>query len=351
MPSAKPPASINSGKFETVKRLGAGCFGEVFRGTNTTNKSTVAIKFESVKSSRDVKTAPQLQHEYGVINELRLNVTPPPQGISECFYYGTEGAFNCLVMEILGCSLEDRVQSCKGKLTSKTSVLIAEQVLQRIEYLHSKCFVHRDIKPENFMFGVGDKVHHVYIIDFGLSKIYWDKQRQSHCQMKQKLSLTGTARYASVNAHKGVEQSRRDDLEAIGHMLFYFLRGSLPWSGLDAKTQEEKYRRICEKKEKTPVADLNTGFPKQFDEYLSYCRNLQFTDKPDYTMLWGLFRACREADWQDHHYQWFEDGKDFPSSSAVPLNPRAPFQQPDDRTKQQPGSKGCFCLCGKSNQK
>merc|ERR1712048_517828 len=124
------------------------------------------------------------------------------------------------------------------------------------------------------MCGVASKSHHIYLIDFGLSKRYYD---QKHASFKQKLSLTGTARYASINAHKGVEQSRRDDLEAIGHMFLYFLRGALPWSGLDAKTQEEKYRKIMEKKEQTPLGDLCQAFPKQFQDYLHYARNLGFT--------------------------------------------------------------------------
>merc|ERR1712070_366189 len=154
------------------------------------------------------------------------------------------------------------------------------------------------------MFGVKEKVHHVYIIDFGLSKRYWEKERNQHCAMKQKLSLTGTARYASINAHKGVEQSRRDDLEAIGHMFMYFLRGALPWSGLDAKTQEEKYRKIMEKKEQTPIPSLNTGFPTQFDEYLKTCRELQFDEKPDYSKLYDMMRQVRTPGTEDHHYQW-----------------------------------------------
>merc|ERR1712070_1061879 len=136
------------------------------------------------------------------------------------------------------------------------------------------------------MFGVKEKVHHVYIIDFGLSKRYWEKERNQHCQMKQKLSLTGTARYASINAHKGVEQSRRDDLEAIGHMFLYFLRGALPWSGLDAKTQDEKYKKICLKKEETPLPQLCEGFPKAFEDYLDYTRKLTFDSRPDYNKLY-----------------------------------------------------------------
>merc|ERR1719247_2909458 len=135
------------------------------------------------------------------------------------------------------------------------------------------------------MFGVKDKIHHVYIIDFGLSKPYWDAIRKVHIGQKTGLSLTGTARYASINAHKGVEQSRRDDMEAIGHMFLYFLRGALPWSGLSAKTQEEKCRKIREKKEVTQLSDLCNGFPDAFEKYLGYCRNLGYYDRPDYDML------------------------------------------------------------------
>merc|ERR1719254_204933 len=101
--------------------------------------------------------------------------------------------------------------------------------------------------------------HHVYLIDFGLSKTYHDGQ--SHRKMRSKLSLTGTARYASLNAHRGLEQSRRDDLEAIGYMLIYFLRGAMPWSGLAARTKQEKFQRIAEVKENTPLGELCAGYP------------------------------------------------------------------------------------------
>lgn len=333
MSPPKPPSKLANGKYETVKRLGAGCFGEVYRGIRAEDKLEVAIKFEA----KSGKSAPQLEHEVEILSILRGGGTP--QGIAECFHFGVEASFNCMVMEILGKSLEDNVHACKGKLKTQTTVLIAEQVLQRIEYLHSKGLVHRDIKPENFMFGVNDKIHHVYIIDFGLSKTYWDKTREAHCVMKQKLSLTGTARYASINAHKGFEQSRRDDLEAIGHMFLYFLRGALPWSGLDAKTQEEKYRKICEKKEQTKLSILCEGFPKQFEEYLDYTRNLGFMQRPDYKMLYELMHKCRESGVQDHQYEWFETNA--PPGKLVPLLPRTDQLQPDD----QDASKAAKSCC------
>lgn len=330
----KPPSKVNEGEFEVVKRLGAGCFGEVWRGKNTKSGTEVAIKFEF----RESKSAPQLFREADVIKTLREGGAP--QGVCESFYFGKEGSFNCLVMEILGKSLEDQVQAQGGKLTAKTTGLIAEQVLQRIEYFHSRMLVHRDIKPENFMFGIKGKVHHVYIIDFGLSKLYWDTSQNSHASEKNGLSLTGTARYASINAHKGLEQSRRDDLEAIGHMFLYFLRGALPWSGLDAKTQEEKYRKICEKKEQTPLPDLCKDFPKAFEEYLGYSRNLGFAEKPDYTKLYDMLRSTRPPGTEDHHYQWFEGKNVLDASTLVKLDPRVSQTQPTPKGGAGGGKKG-----------
>lgn len=336
----KPPQKLNGGKFELGKRLGAGCFGEVYRGVNTETKEEVAVKFEN----RLAISSPQLEHEVEVLNLVKQSGSP--QGFAECFYFGREGPFNCMVMELLGKSLEDHMQSCGGTFTVKTTTLVAEQVLQRIEFLHSKGIVHRDIKPENFMFGTKGKIHHIYAIDFGLCKRFWDKQ---HVPMKQKLSLTGTARYASINAHKGMEQSRRDDLEAIGHMFMYFLRGALPWSGLEAKTQEEKYRKIREKKEQIAISELCKGYPEAYGTYLSYCRNLDFTEKPDYNMLFKLIHDCREAGTEDHQFQWLDPTRDPPGrppqGPLVPLQGRQQVLQPDDRDKRS--SKGCFYLiCG-----
>lgn len=141
-----------------------------------------------------------------------------------------------------------------------------------MEFVHSRSFIHRDIKPDNFLMGLGKKANQVHIIDFGLAKKYRDPKSHLHIPYRENKNLTGTARYASINTHLGIEQSRRDDMESLGYVLMYFLRGSLPWQGLKAATKRQKYEKISEKKMATPIEVLCKGFPLEFVTYFQYCR-------------------------------------------------------------------------------
>jgi serine/threonine protein kinase len=338
--SKKPDITKVGDKFDLQKRIGSGCFGDVYRGVNRETGEEVAIKLES-KSSE----APQLRHESEVLDLLKSTSGPQPQGFTTPYYFfGTEGSYSCMVIPLLSRSIEDCVQMCKGKLSVKTTLMIGDQILRRMEYLHSKGIIHRDIKPENFMWGAKERQNILYVIDFGLSKRYHDMK--THITFKQGRSLTGTARYASIKVHQGHEQGRRDDLEAIGHMLMYFLRGSLPWSGLEAKTKEEKYRKIKEKKEQVPLKELCDGWPSCFSTYLEITRNLEFKERPDYKALRGLFldEFAASGYVEDFAFDWYNGKK---PSQLTPLDKYVPLAQPDDieggsgGDKKQAGGKSC----------
>ena len=208
-------------------------------------------------------------------------------------------------MELLGKSLEDVFQQQQKKFSIKTVCMIGIQMIDRLEFVHNRNIIHRDIKPDNFVLGLDNKSHIIYILDFGLSKKYRSSRTHQHIKFNVNKKLTGTARYASINALKGCEQSRRDDLEAIGYVLMYFLRGSLPWQGLHVHKGEDRYKKILAKKKSTSAEELCLGFPNEFVEYINYTRNLEFEADPDYKFLRGLLVSALEK--QNSNYDFWYD--------------------------------------------
>ena len=156
-------------------------------------------------------------------------------------------------MDLLGKSLEDLFSACKRKFSLKTVLMLADQMVSRVEFVHSNHFIHRDMKPDNFLMGPLNNSGLLHLVDFGLAKKYRDSKTGCHIPYRDHKNMTGTARYASMNTHLGIEQARRDDLEGIGFILIYFLKGSLPWQGLNARTKKEKYDKIKDKKVSTTI--------------------------------------------------------------------------------------------------
>ncbi|XP_077254196.1 casein kinase 1-like protein 2 [Tasmannia lanceolata] len=283
-------------KFRLGRKIGSGSFGEIYLGTNIQTNEEVAIKLENVKTKH-----PQLLYESKLYRILQGGT-----GIPNVRWFGVEGDYNVLVMDLLGPSLEDLFNFCSRKLSLKSVLMLADQMINRVEFVHAKSFLHRDIKPDNFLMGLGRRANQVYVIDFGLAKKYRDTSTHQHIPYRENKNLTGTARYASMNTHLGIEQSRRDDLESLGYVLMYFLRGSLPWQGLKAGTKKQKYEKISERKVSTSIEALCRGYPTEFASYFHYCRSLRFDDKPDYAYLKRIFRDLfiREGFQFDYVFDW-----------------------------------------------
>jgi len=300
------------GRFLIGKKLGSGSFGDIYLGTDVQTKLEVAVKIEPANSRH-----PQLAYEYRIYRSLQKQ-----PGIPKVYWFGREGGFHALVIDLLGPSLEELFNYCGRHFSLKTILMITDQLLTRLEYIHSKNFMHRDVKPANFLVGTKENDHHIYVIDFGLSKRYRDRKTMIHIPYNEKKSLTGTARYASINTHKGIEQSRRDDLESLGFVLMYFNRGKLPWQGLRAKTKKEKYVKIMEKKITTPISLLCKDFPNEFATYLKYCRSLRFVVDPDYEYLRGIFRELfdRSGFEMDGQYDWVIKSRNASRLKRSPSN-------------------------------
>ncbi|XP_051825258.1 casein kinase I-like [Antechinus flavipes] len=317
---------IVGGKYKLIRKIGAGSFGDIYLAINITNNEELAVKLESQKARH-----PQLLYESRLYKLLQGGM-----GIPRTRWYGQEKEYNILVMDLLGPSLEDLFNFCSRKFTLKTVLMLADQMITRIEYVHTKSFIHRDIKPDNFLMGIarprntrggysGGKrkrggaavanrsqdpsfsgLNQLYLIDFGLAKRYRDNRTKQHIPYREDKNFTGTARYASINAHLGIEQSRRDDVESLGYVLMYFNKSILPWQGIKAATKKQKYEKIIEKKMSIPVDVLCQGFPSEFAMYLNYCRGLRFEEAPDYLYLRQLFRILfRSLDYKyDFMFDW-----------------------------------------------
>ena len=283
------------GRYRLGKKIGTGAFGEIFEGTDIFDNSSVAIKLEhnSVKY-------PQLLFEAKLLKSI------PSTGIPVMHWFGIAGEYNAMVMDLLGQNLEDLYNYCAKNFTLKTIIMIIIQMIERLKHVHDNHYIHRDIKPENFLIGKDNTEKTIYLIDFGLAKRYRDEYTQIHIPLKENRNLTGTARYASCNAHNGLEQSRRDDMESIAYVILYFFRKKLPWQGLKCKDKNEKHAKIKELKMSITPEKLFEGIPKEFADYLTMVKKLGFEDEPAYKTYIQMFNKLFKAKEfeMDYIYDW-----------------------------------------------
>ena len=282
-------------KYKTIKKLGEGSFGKVYKAEY--NGEYYALKFESRSRTKSL-----LEMESTIMAYLQGPNIPYIKS------YGYSGDYNLLVMQYMDKSLED-IFHIRKTFSIKTTAMIGFQLIGVLHFIHDKNFIHRDVKPDNCVMGAEELNENLYLIDFGLAKKYRSSRTLKQYPMTRKKKLTGTARYASIHALEGFEQSRRDDMESVGYVMAYLLRGGLPWQGLKIKTKENKYKNILEKKKEISSEELFKGFPVEFAEILDNVKKLDYLEEPEYEMLRNkLISLCKRLNYKfDFIYDWTTD--------------------------------------------
>ncbi|CAD8065326.1 unnamed protein product [Paramecium sonneborni] len=311
---------IFNNQYQIVKKLSSGSFGVVFSGSDLLTKQEVAIKIEK-EENEEVRS---LEREVQILKQL-----DGAEGFPKYYWSGEEQGYNILVLQLLGKDLAYHFKQLK-KFSLKSVLTIGIQVIQILERSHQKGVLHRDLKPENIILGIGREISKLYLIDFGISKIYRDSQGR-HITFKEYKSFIGTTRYASITAHLGYELGRKDDLESLMYILLYFLRGQLPWQNMLNVTDDERTKKVGEMKlslENELFKDQTGEFQRVFD----YIRKLQFKQEPNYKMILKEFKRAADStntvidgkfDWteikQSTHY-YTDTNQNLGSNNNIPLN-------------------------------
>ncbi|CAD8072850.1 unnamed protein product [Paramecium primaurelia] len=287
---------VFNNQYSIVKKLSSGSFGVVFLGQDIISKQEVAIKVEK-EENEEVKS---LEREVQI-----LKILDGLEGFPKYYWSGEDLGYNILVIQLLGKDLAFHFKQLK-KFNLKSVLTIGIQAVNLLERAHSKGVIHRDLKPENMILGIGNEISKLYLIDFGISKVYRDANGR-HIIFKDQKSFLGTTRYASIAAHLGHELGRKDDLESLMYILLYFLRGQLPWQNMANVTDDERTQKVGELKLSLENELFRDQVP-EFQKIYNTIRRLQFKQEPDYKMI--LQELRKAADSQniilDGNYEWSE---------------------------------------------
>ena len=264
-------------KYKVIKKLGSGSFGDIYLGISLLNNSYVAIKTETKKIPNQ-----HLETEAYFLYLLKS------VGIPEILSFGKTKDYNILIEPFLGKSLYQLYEENNRYFRTKDICLMGIQILDRLEWIHSKNIIHRDIKPDNFLIGNKDP-NTIYLIDFGLSSKYRSSKTGKHKKFGFTGKLTGTTKYSSANTIRGVEQSRKDDLISVAYMIIFFMKGNLPWQDIDSEDEVNKFTKIYLMKKNIKESELCAGLPVEIYKFLKYVQNLDFEEKPNYDYLRSLF--------------------------------------------------------------
>ena len=268
--------------------LGSGSFGDVYVCENKQgDKFAAKLEKRRQKDGKRRRGPSQLDYERRVYEHLRGG-----KGIPHVESFFVDGDYNVMVMQRLGKTVQDVLQA-RGTLSRRMVVALAVNLVEILKFIHDKGVVHRDLKPQNVCLGLDAKKADLFLIDFGLSKIFRDPQSGHLPFTDTKPGLTGTPRFVSIGTHLGMEQSRRDDLESLVYILAYLQRGKLPWQGVRGN-KKEKYRKIMRLKQKITDRELSAGWPSSYRKFVSTVRALEFDEDPPYDKFIEWLMECHE---------------------------------------------------------
>ena len=277
--SFQSEAKILFKKYKVKRKISQIDFKKVYLGKKIIDNELVAIKVEKKNIPN-----PSLESEAFILT----NIKGP--GIPKFITYGHTKSFRVLVMSLLGPNLEEIFLKKQKRFSLQEICMIAIQVLERIQLVHSHYFIHRNIKPDNFVIGKEDP-NIIYLIDFALCKKYRSSKTKKHIKFNITGRFCGTLSFSSANALRGGEQSRKDDLISIGYMIIYFLRNKLPWQAFKGKNNIERYIKTYKLKREIKPEILCSFLPKEMTEYMEYVQSLGFEREPDYKYLQKLFES------------------------------------------------------------
>lgn len=303
--------------YKRLQKINEGAFGEVFRGVNIHNHELVALKFE--RSSAKIPNT--LEREAKFLKHLK-----GIKGIPTILCCGKQHNVKLIVMELLGNSLSAQLAH-SSKLSLKSILIIADQILEILKNIHAKGVLHRDIKPENILFGIYEESKEIYLTDFGISKLYLD-QNNCHIPFETDCAFVGTIRFASEAAHKGHQLSRKDDLESLGYILIYLLKGTLPWLNLKNLDVYQRKKMVGDMKSSSYLDELCSNLPSVFSIYLKYVKRLGFYENPDYGYMQKLFNnllSSLDIRIETHNWEWSRNYHSMLTTETTKKNTSSPY--------------------------
>lgn len=276
-----PPRFGENDRFELRKQIASGGYAFVYSGYDHKNQAAIAVK---VPNTERAKAIDALKKEKKFLTKLYKGGSTVP----EIIWFGPCGDRPVMVMQLLGHCLGEVRKACGRHFSLGTILKMAVELIELCKNIHDCGILHRDCKLKNYLLGP-ENDGSIYLIDFGLSG-RWRTRSGEHIAFQDHLPPYGTMRYAPVAVHQGLEQGRKDDLEALGYMLIYLARGDLPWQSLWHEDKKIIWEDVGTMKMEMSLEELCANIAPCFQHFMNALREMEFEQEPDYEGLQNFFR-------------------------------------------------------------